>query len=71
MVSQVYKYLKFGAISIRECVQTAQRQIDPAADRQAQLSRQQFVARLRWGSDRHPREVAWAQAPHLTLFPAT
>ncbi len=43
-------YIKFGAISIRECVQTAQRQIDPTADRQAQLSRQQFVARLRWGS---------------------
>ncbi|MCU0570532.1 MAG: DNA photolyase family protein [Oculatellaceae cyanobacterium Prado106] len=41
-------YIKFGAISIRECVQLAQQQVllDPRAER----SRQQLISRLRWGS---------------------
>ncbi|MBW4654876.1 MAG: deoxyribodipyrimidine photo-lyase [Kaiparowitsia implicata GSE-PSE-MK54-09C] len=41
-------HLKFGAISVRECVQTAQRWECP--DNRAERSRQQLIARLRWGS---------------------
>jgi deoxyribodipyrimidine photo-lyase len=41
-------HIKFGAISIRECVQTAEQTVftNPKAER----SRQQLIARLRWGS---------------------
>lgn len=42
-------YLKFGAISIRECYQTAQ-QIKSSPDERVQRSRKQLIARLRWGS---------------------
>ena len=42
-------YLKFGAISIRECYQTAQ-QIKSSPDQRVQRSRKQLIARLRWGS---------------------
>lgn len=41
-------YLKFGAISIRECFQTAEQ--NPLTDAKAERSRQQLIARLRWGS---------------------
>ncbi len=41
-------YIKFGAISIRECFQTAHRFKSP--DSRVERSRQQFIARLRWGS---------------------
>jgi deoxyribodipyrimidine photo-lyase len=41
-------YLKFGAISIRECFQTAE-QI-PLINPKAERSRQQLISRLRWGS---------------------
>ncbi|MEO1209193.1 MAG: deoxyribodipyrimidine photo-lyase [Cyanobacteria bacterium J06638_20] len=41
-------HVKFGAISIRECVQMAQQWECP--DRRAERSRQQLVSRLRWGS---------------------
>jgi deoxyribodipyrimidine photo-lyase len=41
-------HLKFGVISVRECVQTVwQAQAD---DRRGQRSHQQLVARLRWGN---------------------
>lgn len=43
-------YIKFGAISVRECVQTTQAQLNDAPDSRVQRSRQQFIARLRWGS---------------------
>jgi len=43
-------YIKFGAISVRECVQTTQAQLDDTPDARVQRSRQQFIARLRWGS---------------------
>ncbi len=42
-------HIKFGAISIRECYKTVQR-LAPAIDRRVQLSRQQLIARMRWGS---------------------
>lgn len=42
-------HLKFGVISIRECVQTTQTYPD-AGDSRVQRSLQQFMARLRWGS---------------------
>lgn len=41
-------HLKFGVISPRECFQTAQQWKLP--DSRAKRSRQQFIARLRWGS---------------------
>jgi len=41
-------HVKFGAISIRECVQTAQQWECP--DGRAERSRQQLISRLRWGS---------------------
>ncbi|MBE9101727.1 FAD-binding domain-containing protein [Vacuolonema iberomarrocanum] len=41
-------HVKFGAISIRECVQTAQQWDCP--DGRTERSRQQLIARLRWGS---------------------
>jgi deoxyribodipyrimidine photo-lyase len=43
-------YLKFGVISIRECVQVAQRQLRGKPDHRVQLSLKQFISRLRWGS---------------------
>ncbi|MBD2462151.1 deoxyribodipyrimidine photo-lyase [Oscillatoria sp. FACHB-1407] len=42
-------YIKFGAISVRECFHTAQ-QLEDAEDPRIQRSRQQFISRLRWGS---------------------
>jgi deoxyribodipyrimidine photo-lyase len=41
-------HIKFGAISIRECVQTAQAM--EYTDIRAERSRRQLIARLRWGS---------------------
>jgi deoxyribodipyrimidine photo-lyase len=41
-------YLKFGAISIRECFQAAEQ--SPLTGAKAERSRQQLIARLRWGS---------------------
>ncbi|MBF2080588.1 MAG: deoxyribodipyrimidine photo-lyase [Synechococcales cyanobacterium T60_A2020_003] len=41
-------YLKFGAISVRECYQTAQTL--PIADTRIARSKAQFISRLRWGS---------------------
>lgn len=41
-------HIKFGAISVRECVQTAQQR--EFSDARAERSRQQLIARLRWGS---------------------
>ncbi|HEY9648499.1 MAG TPA: deoxyribodipyrimidine photo-lyase [Chroococcidiopsis sp.] len=43
-------YIKFGAISIRECYQRTQKALNHADDPRIQRSRQQFIARLRWGS---------------------
>ncbi len=46
-------YIKYGAISIRECAQTIwQRQDDPQwqADQRVQRSSHQLMSRLRWGS---------------------
>lgn len=43
-------YIKFGVISIRECFQTTQATLEDAQDKRVQRSRQQFIARLRWGS---------------------
>lgn len=42
-------HLKFGVISVRECVQTI-RQADDRGDRRIQRSYAQLVSRLRWGS---------------------
>ncbi len=42
-------HIKFGAISIRECYQTAQ-QLKSSPDLRVQRSRKQLIARLRWGS---------------------
>jgi deoxyribodipyrimidine photo-lyase len=41
-------HIKFGAISIRECFQTIEQAVFPHA--KADRSRQQLIARLRWGS---------------------
>jgi deoxyribodipyrimidine photo-lyase len=41
-------YLKFGAISIRECFQAVEQ--SPLTNAKAERSRQQLIARLRWGS---------------------
>ena len=46
-------YIKYGAISIRECAQTIwDRQADPLwnADKRVQRSAHQLISRLRWGS---------------------
>ncbi len=43
-------HIKFGAISLRECVQTAQQRLKGATDHRVQLSLKQFISRLRWGS---------------------
>ncbi|MEN9202682.1 MAG: deoxyribodipyrimidine photo-lyase [Thermostichus sp. DG02_2_bins_29] len=43
-------YLKFGVISVRECVQTVQQAVQAEPDEQKQRSAQQLIARLRWGS---------------------
>jgi deoxyribodipyrimidine photo-lyase len=43
-------YIKFGAISGRECYQTTQRSLSEVMDHRVQRSRQQFISRLRWGS---------------------
>ena len=42
-------HIKFGAISVRECVQTI-RQASHGGDFRVQRSHQQLIARLRWGS---------------------
>jgi deoxyribodipyrimidine photo-lyase len=43
-------HIKFGAISVRECVQTAQARLKGETDRRIQLSLKQLISRLRWGS---------------------
>ncbi|MEM9569205.1 MAG: FAD-binding domain-containing protein [Cyanobacteria bacterium P01_E01_bin.34] len=47
-------YIKFGVISIRECVQTA-RPLSQSPDRRIRRSAYQLVARLRWSSGFHQR----------------
>ncbi len=42
-------YIKFGVISVRECVQTIQR-ADDRDDRRIQRSYYQLISRLRWGN---------------------
>ncbi|MGD1855797.1 MAG: FAD-binding domain-containing protein [Leptolyngbyaceae cyanobacterium] len=42
-------HIKFGVISIRECVQTIQR-ADDRGDRRVQRSYHQLISRLRWGN---------------------
>jgi deoxyribodipyrimidine photo-lyase len=42
-------HIKFGVISVRECYKTAE-QLRDSEDARIQRSRQQFIARLRWGS---------------------
>jgi len=42
-------HIKFGAISVRECYKTVQ-QAAPASDHRVQLSHNQLIARMRWGS---------------------
>jgi deoxyribodipyrimidine photo-lyase len=41
-------YIKFGVISVRECVHIAQNRELPSS--KAELSRKQLISRLRWGS---------------------
>jgi deoxyribodipyrimidine photo-lyase len=43
-------HIKFGVISIRECVQLAKQRLQEATDRRVQLSLKQLISRLRWGS---------------------
>jgi deoxyribodipyrimidine photo-lyase len=43
-------HLKFGVISIRECVQVAQQRLQDNPDRRVQLSLKQLISRLRWAS---------------------
>jgi deoxyribodipyrimidine photo-lyase len=43
-------HIKFGAISLRECVQAAQQRLKGETDRRVQLSLKQLISRLRWGS---------------------
>jgi deoxyribodipyrimidine photo-lyase len=43
-------HIKFGAISVRECVQAAKQMLKGATDRRVQLSLKQLLSRLRWGS---------------------
>lgn len=47
-------YIKFGVISIRECVQTA-RPLTQSNDWRTRRSARQLIARLRWGSGFHQR----------------
>ena len=42
-------HIKFGVISVRECVQTIRR-ADHKGDRRIQRSQQQLISRLRWGN---------------------
>lgn len=42
-------HIKFGAISVRECVQTARR-LKSTKDQRVQRSCQQLISRLRWGN---------------------
>jgi deoxyribodipyrimidine photo-lyase len=43
-------HIKFGVISIRECVQFAQAHLQAKPDKRVQMSLKQFISRLRWGS---------------------
>jgi deoxyribodipyrimidine photo-lyase len=43
-------HIKFGVISVRECVQAAQQRLKQSTDQRVQLSLKQFISRLRWGS---------------------
>jgi deoxyribodipyrimidine photo-lyase len=43
-------HLKFGVISSREVVQTAQAELRQNSDRRVQLSIKQLISRLRWGA---------------------
>jgi deoxyribodipyrimidine photo-lyase len=49
VTSGLSPYIKFGVISVCECYH-ATRQLDQSPDTRVQRSRQQFIARLRWGS---------------------
>jgi len=42
-------HIKFGAISVRECVQTAQR-LERSPDQRVKRSCKQLISRLRWGN---------------------
>jgi deoxyribodipyrimidine photo-lyase len=61
-------YIKFGAISVRECFQTVQ-QFDTAGDARLERSRQQFIARLRWGSGFAQRFRYLPQLELRSLYP--
>ncbi|MCY6489741.1 FAD-binding domain-containing protein [Leptolyngbya sp. GGD] len=50
VTSGLSPHIKFGAISIRECYQTAQRILKYASDQRIERSCKQFISRLRWGS---------------------
>ncbi|MCJ2544212.1 deoxyribodipyrimidine photo-lyase [Thermostichus vulcanus] len=43
-------YLKFGVISVRECVQTVQQAVQGEPDERKRRSAKQLISRLRWGS---------------------
>jgi deoxyribodipyrimidine photo-lyase len=43
-------YIKFGAISIRECYQTVQQYLKGTTDMRVKRSGRQLISRLRWGS---------------------
>lgn len=50
ITSGLSPHIKFGAISIRECYQTAQRILKYKNDQRIERSCKQFISRLRWGS---------------------
>ncbi|WNZ47686.1 deoxyribodipyrimidine photo-lyase [Leptolyngbya boryana CZ1] len=50
VTSGLSPHIKFGAISIRECYQTAQRILKYTSDQRIERSCKQFISRLRWGS---------------------
>lgn len=50
VTSGLSPHIKFGAVSIRECYQTAQRILKYTSDQRIERSCKQFISRLRWGS---------------------
>ncbi|BAS55635.1 deoxyribodipyrimidine photolyase family protein [Leptolyngbya boryana NIES-2135] len=50
VTSGLSPHIKFGAISIRECYQTAQHILKYTSDQRIERSCKQFISRLRWGS---------------------
>jgi deoxyribodipyrimidine photo-lyase len=62
-------HLKFGAISVRECVQAAQQMLKGATDKRVQLSLKQVISRLRWGSGFAQRFRYLPQLELRSLYP--